>query len=144
MHLMNSVMRPYLDQFVIVFIDDILVYSASDDLHEHHLRTVLQILREHKLYAQPSKCSFWRREIQFLGHVISEAGIAVDPAKISVIKEWPIPKDVSEVRSFLGLAGSTARRFVENSYCFTSHEAIALDFFGILVVRLLFRSLRVD
>ncbi|KAE8668680.1 Detected protein of unknown function [Hibiscus syriacus] len=102
MDLMNRIFQPYLDQFVVVFIDDILVYSKSKEEHSSHLKRVLQILREKKLYAKLSKCEFWLKEVTFLGHVISAEGIRVDPQKIKAIFEWEIPKNVTEVRSFLG------------------------------------------
>jgi hypothetical protein len=109
--LMNGVFMDYLDKFVIVFLDDILVYSKSEEEHEQHLRLVLQVLREHQLYAKLSKCSFYQKEIHYLGHIISEDGIAVDPEKIEAIREWSAPKNVTEVRSFMGLA-SYYRRFI--------------------------------
>ena len=105
MKLMNDVFREQLDKFVIVFIDDILVYSRSREEHAEHLRIVLGKLREHQLFAKLSKCSFWQRKIGFLGHVVSEAGVAVDQEKITAISEWPTPKSATEIRSFLGLAG---------------------------------------
>ncbi|WOH15373.1 hypothetical protein DCAR_0934911 [Daucus carota subsp. sativus] len=112
MALMNKVFQPFLDKFVIVFIDDILVYSKSKSEHEEHLRTALQILRENQLYAKLSKCEFWLDHVVFLGHVISSKGIEVDPKKIEAIWNWEVPKNVTEVRSFLGMAGYY-RRFVE-------------------------------
>ena len=105
MDLMNRVFSPYLDKFVIIFIDDILVYSSSPEEHAEPFRTVLQILRERKLYAKFSKCQFWLDKVAFLGHVISAEGISVDPQKIEAIVNWKPPTNVSEVRSFLGLAG---------------------------------------
>jgi hypothetical protein len=95
----------YLDKFVIIFLDDILVYSKSEEEHEHHLRIVLQVLREHQLYAKLSKCPFYQNKIHYLGHVISEEGITVDPEKIEAIKGWTTPKNVIEFRSFMGLDG---------------------------------------
>jgi len=112
MDLMNNVCRPYLDVFVIVFIDDILVYSRSEAENAGHLRIVLQTLQDHKLYAKLSKCEFWLNSVAFLGHVISDEGISVDTQKIDAVKNWPKPTTPSEVRSFLGLAGYY-RRFVE-------------------------------
>ena len=112
MDLMNRVFHPYLDRFVIVFIDDILVYSSSPEEHAEHLRTVLQILRERQLYAKFSKCQFWLDRVAFLGHVISAEGVSVDPQKIEAIVNWKPPTNVFEVRSFLGLAGYY-RKFVE-------------------------------
>jgi hypothetical protein len=113
MYLMNSVFMPELDQFVMVFIDDILVYSKSMEEHEEHLRIVLQRLREHQLYAKFSKCEFWIKEVPFLGHVVSPEGIAVDPSKVKEVLKWKPPMTVSEVQSFLGLAGYY-RRFISN------------------------------
>ena len=112
MDYMNRIFQPYLDPFVVVFIDDILIYSESIEEHAEHLRVVLGILREHQLYGKLSKCEFWLEEVKFLGHVISAQGIAVDPAKIETVVKWERPQTVSEVRSFLGLA-VYYRRFVE-------------------------------
>ena len=108
---MNRVFHPYLDQFVVVFIDDILVYSKDAQEHEYHLRIVLQILRENQLFAKLSTCDFWLKEVSFLDHIVSADGIRVDPAKIEVVVSWKPPRNVTEVRSFLGLAGYF-RRFV--------------------------------
>jgi hypothetical protein len=105
MSLMNEVFRENLDKFVQVFIDDILIYSRTMEEHDEHLRLVLQCLREHKLYGKLSKCSFYQSRIHYLGHVISGEGIVVDPAKVEAIMEWPAPTNVTEVRSFMGLAG---------------------------------------
>ncbi|KAL0556433.1 hypothetical protein IC582_004947 [Cucumis melo] len=113
MDLMNRVFREFLDTFVIVFIDDILIYSKTGAEHEEHLRMVLQTLRDNKLYAKFSKCEFWLKQVSFLGHVVSKAGVSVDPAKIEAVTGWTRPSTVSEVRSFLGLAGYY-RRFVED------------------------------
>ena len=113
MNLMNSIFQDCLDKFVLVFIDDILIYSKNEEEHQRHLEIVLQRLREHKLYGKLSKCAFYQKEIQYLGHIISAQGIAVDPSKIKAIKEWPIPRNVSEVRSFMGLVGFY-RKFVRN------------------------------
>ena len=112
MALMNKVFQPCLDKFVIVFIDDILVYSRNKEEHEQHLRTVLQTLREKQLYAKFSKCEFWIDEVVFLGHVVSGRGIEVDLKKIEAVVNWETPKNIVEVRSFLGLAGYY-HRFVE-------------------------------
>ena len=112
MDLMNRVFRLYLDQFVMVFIDDILVYSKDAQEHEHHLRIVLQTLRENQLFAKLSKCDFWIKEVSFLGHIVSVEGIRVDPVKIEAIVNWKPPRNVTEIRSFLGLAGYY-RRFVQ-------------------------------
>ncbi|WMV25700.1 hypothetical protein MTR67_019085 [Solanum verrucosum] len=108
---MNRVFKPYLDSFVVVFIDDILIYSHSVEEHMGHLRVVLQRLREEKLYAKYEKCEFWLKEVAFLGHVVSGDGIKVDPKKTDVIRNWPRPLTPSDIRSFLGLAGYY-RRFV--------------------------------
>ncbi|KAA0033196.1 ty3-gypsy retrotransposon protein [Cucumis melo var. makuwa] len=113
MDLMNRVFREFLDTFVIVFIDDILIYFKTEAEHEEHLRIVLQTLRDNKLYAKFSKCEFWLKQVSFMSHVVSKAGVSVDPAKIEAVTGWTRPSTVSEVRSFLGLAGYY-RRFVEN------------------------------
>nr|AAQ56540.1 putative gag-pol polyprotein [Oryza sativa Japonica Group] len=113
MNLMNKVFMEYLDKFVVVFIDDILVYSQSEEDHQQHLRLVLRKLREHQLYAKLSKCEFWLSEVKFLGHVISAKGVAVDPETVTAVTDWKQPKTVTQVRSFLGLAGYY-RRFIEN------------------------------
>jgi hypothetical protein len=112
MCLMNNVLSKFLDKFVLVFIDDILIYSKNREEHEEHLRLVLQVLREHQLYAKFNKCDFFQKQIHYLGHVLSEEGVAVDPDKIRSIMEWPTPRDVSDIRSFMGLAGYY-RRFIE-------------------------------
>ena len=111
MDLINRVFRPFIDQFVVVFIDNILVYSKSMEEHVYHLRTVLQTLREHQLYAKFSKCNFWTKSVAFLGHVVTKDGIQVYPQKIEAVSEWPRPTTVTEIRSFLGLVGYY-RRFV--------------------------------
>ncbi|KAA0054634.1 pol protein [Cucumis melo var. makuwa] len=113
MDLMNRVFKDFLDSFVIVFIDDILIYSKTEAEHEEHLHQVLETLRANKLYAKFSKCEFWLRKVTFLGHVVSSEGVSVDPAKIEAVTNWPRPSTVSEIRSFLGLAGYY-RRFVED------------------------------
>ncbi|GJY22453.1 reverse transcriptase, partial [Tanacetum coccineum] len=112
MDLMNRIFYEYLDKFGIVFIDDILFYSKSEEEHEQHLRIVLEILRQKKLYAKFSKCEFWLQQVAFLGHIVSADGIIMDPSKVEAITKWPRPTTVTEVRSFLGLAGYY-RRFVE-------------------------------
>jgi hypothetical protein len=111
MYLMNSVFMPELDKSVVVFIDDILVYSKNEEEHAGHLHVVLQRLREHRLYAKLSKCDFWLKEIKFLGHTISQAGIAVNPDKVQEVMNWKPPTIVHQIRSFLGLA-SYYRRFI--------------------------------
>ncbi|GJT55724.1 reverse transcriptase domain-containing protein [Tanacetum coccineum] len=112
MDLMNKVCKPYLDKFV-VFIDDILIYSKTKEDHEVHLGLVLELLRKEKLYAKFSKCEFWLQEVHFLGHVVNQNGIHVDPSKIEAVKNWKTPTTPSEIRSFLGLAGYY-RRFIAN------------------------------
>ena len=111
MYLMNSVFMPELDKFVVVFIDDILIYSKNKKEHAEHLRVVLTRLREHQLYAKFSKCDFWLKEVQFLGHVLSAEGVVVDPSKVKDILDWKPPTTVHQVRSFLGMAGYY-RRFI--------------------------------
>ena len=113
MDMMNRVFKPFLDQFVIVFIDDILIYSRNEEEPAYHLRTILQTLREHQLYAKFSKCEFWLDQVTFLGHVVSKDGIKVDPKKIEAVMDWQRPRSVTEIRSFLGLAGYY-RRFVQD------------------------------
>ncbi|GJX37742.1 putative reverse transcriptase domain-containing protein [Tanacetum coccineum] len=112
MDLMNRVCKPYLDKFVIVFINDILIYSKDKKEHEEHLKDILELLKKEKLYAKFSKCEFWIPKVQFLGHVIDSTCIHVDPAKIESIKDWASPKTPTEIRQFLGLAGYY-RRFIE-------------------------------
>jgi hypothetical protein len=111
MYLMNSVFIPELDKFVVVFIDDILVYSKNEDEHTEHLHIVLQRLRDHRLCAKLSKCEFWLKEIKFLGHTISQDGILVDPEKVQEVMDWKPPTTVRQIWSFLGLAGYY-RRFI--------------------------------
>ena len=111
MCLMNGVFREYLDNFVIVFLDEILVYSNSEEEHENNLRMVLQVLREHQMYAKLRKCLFYQNIIHYLGHIISEEGIVVDPEKIEAIKGWKTPKNVTKFTFFMGLA-RCYRRFI--------------------------------
>jgi hypothetical protein len=113
MYLMNSVFMPELDKFVVIFINDILIYSKSEELHAHHLWVILQWLHDHQLYAKFSKCAFWLKEVPFLGHVISAGGIAVDPSKVQEVLDWKSHKSVTQIRSFIGLAGYY-RRFIPN------------------------------
>lgn len=113
MDLMNRVLRAYLNRFVIVFIDDILIYSKSIKQHKKHLQIVLQILRDAQLYAKLSKCKLWLDKVGFLGHIVSVEGVSIDPQKVEAVLNWEQPTCVTEIRSFLGLA-SYYRRFVEN------------------------------
>ncbi|KAJ9552277.1 hypothetical protein OSB04_016322 [Centaurea solstitialis] len=113
MDLMNRVCRPLLDSSVIVFIDDILIYSKTKEDHVEHLREVLEILRKEKLYAKFSKYDFWLQEVQFLGHLVNREGIKVDPAKVEAVMKWETPKSPTEIQSFLGLAGYY-RRFIQD------------------------------
>lgn len=112
MDLMNQVCKPYLDKFVIVFIGDTLIYSKSEEEHKQHLATILKLLKDEQLYAKFSKCEFWIREVQFLGHVIDSKGLHVDPAKIEAIEKWATLVNATEMHQFLGLA-SYCRRFIE-------------------------------
>ena len=94
---MNNVFHKYLDKFIVVFIDDILIYSKSKEEHKDHLKKNLQELREHQIYAKVSKCNFFKDKIQYLGHVVTKEGILVDAENIKAIEEWPVPKDVTDV-----------------------------------------------
>jgi hypothetical protein len=111
MCLINNVFRNFLYRFVLVFIGDILIYSKNREEHEEHLKLVFQVLREHQLYAKLSRCEFFQKQVHYLGHVISEEGVAIDPDKIKSIMDWPALKDVSDIGSFMGLAGYY-RRFI--------------------------------
>nr|GEZ63525.1 putative reverse transcriptase domain-containing protein [Tanacetum cinerariifolium] len=112
MDLMNRVCKSYLDKFVIVFIDDILIYSRNKEEHANHLRIILELLRKEKLYAKFSKCDFWIKTAQFLGHLIDSQGLHVDPTKIEAVKSWASPTTPTEIHQFLGLAGYY-RRFIK-------------------------------
>jgi hypothetical protein len=112
MYLMNKVFMEYLDKFVVVFIDDILVYSRSEEEHEEHLCLALQKLRQNRLYTKLSKCEFWMKQVAYLGHVISKGGISVDPSKVQDILSWNVPTSVGDIQSFLGLVGYY-RRFIK-------------------------------
>ena len=109
---MTRVIKPYLDLFVIVFIDDILIYSRNEEDHAGHLRIVLQTLRDKELYAKFSKCEFWLKSVAFLGHIVSGEGIRVDTQKIEAVQSWLRHTSPTDIRSFLGLAGYY-RRFVK-------------------------------
>jgi hypothetical protein len=113
MHLMNQVLRPFLSQFVVVYFDDILIYSKDEDTHFEHVRKVLEVLKQNELYVNLKKCIFVHKKLLFLGFVIISEGIHVDDSKVTAIKEWPTPKTITEVRSFHGLA-TFYRRFVKN------------------------------
>ena len=104
MFLMNNIFHPYLDDFILVFLDDIFVYSKNEKEHEMHLRKTLEVLHTHQLYAKLSKCFFAKEKIVYLGRVISKDGIHIDPDKVKAIVEWPTPKCVRDVRSFMHLA----------------------------------------
>ena len=125
MCLMNSVFSKYLDKLVLVFLDDIHIYSKNEEEHEEHLRIALQLLREHKMYAMLSKCDFYRYRIHYLGHIISDEGISIKAEKIEAIMNWPTPRNVTNVRSFMGLAGYY-RRFIEGFSKF-SHGMTSLQ-----------------
>lgn len=118
--LMSRVFRDVLNKFVVVFVDDILVYSKNNEEHEHHLEQVLSTLRAHQLRAKFSKCHFWRGEVCFLGHMVSSGGLAVDPAKVVAVPDWKTPKNATDIRSFLGWQAITAsslrtlRRFLHH------------------------------
>ncbi|GKD18586.1 putative reverse transcriptase domain-containing protein, partial [Tanacetum coccineum] len=116
MDLMNRVGKPYLDKFVIVFIDDILIYSKTKEDHKVHLRLVLELSRKENLYAKFSKCEFWLQEVHFLGHVVNQSGIHMDPGKIEAVKNWKAPTTSSEIRSSLGLA-EEAFQTLKNNLC---------------------------
>jgi hypothetical protein len=113
MFLMNNMFMEYLDKFIVVFIDDILIFSKAEEEHKKHLRLVLEKLRSNQLYAKFSKCEFWLTEITFLGHVISTGGVSIDPGKVKDVLNWMPPTTASEIQSFLGLAGYY-RRFIKD------------------------------
>src|SRR5579863_3851605 len=104
MTLINDIFREYLDDFVIVYLDDILIYSRTQKEHLGHIRKVLDILRKHKLYAKIKKCDFMTEKVEYTGHYITSEGIMVDPQKVEAVQQWPTPKNVPEVRAFLGFA----------------------------------------
>ncbi|KAI3824640.1 hypothetical protein L1987_06106 [Smallanthus sonchifolius] len=121
MDMMNTLCRPMLERSVIVFINDILVYSKSEGDHACHLREVLDMLKKEKLYAKFSKCSFWLKEVQFLGHVINADGIMVDPAKIETVRDWEVSKTSTDIRSFFGIVRLLPKvhsRFLKDSLAF--------------------------
>ncbi|GKC62748.1 putative nucleotidyltransferase, ribonuclease H [Tanacetum coccineum] len=113
MVLMNHICKPYLDKFVIVFIDNIMIYSKSKEEHEVHMKLILELLEKEKLFGKFSKCEFWLQEVRFLGHVVNSEGMYMDPRKIKAIKNLNPPKTPTEIRSFPGLIGNY-RRFIVN------------------------------
>jgi hypothetical protein len=115
MYLMNKVFMEYLDKFMVVFIDDILIFSRNEEEHDEHLRLVLQKLRNNQVYAKLNKCEFWLKEVSFLGHIISEGGISIDPSKVKDVLSWNTTQNISDIRSFLGLAGYY-KRFIERFF----------------------------
>ncbi|GKB94982.1 putative reverse transcriptase domain-containing protein, partial [Tanacetum coccineum] len=125
MDLMNRVCKPFLDKFVIVFIEDILIYSKNKKEHEEHLKAIMEFLKKEELYAKFSKCEFWLPKVQFLEHVIDSQGIHVDPSKTESIKDWASPKTPTKIRQFLGLAGK--RRFHRILRCFNQRLGCCVD-----------------
>ena len=126
---MNSFFSKYLGKFLLVFLDGILIYSKNGEEHEEHFRMVLKFLREHKMYEKLSKCDFYKNKIHYLGHIISNEGISVDAEKIEAIMNWPTPRNVIDVRSFMGLAGYH-RRFIEG-FSKVAHSITSLQKKGI-------------
>ena len=102
---MDTTLRPYLGKFIVVFLDDILIYSRSKEEHLEHLRLVFELLRAHQLYAKESKCEFLKTQIHYLGHIITDEGIMMDQKKMEAISRWPHPRNMEEVQIFIGLAG---------------------------------------
>jgi hypothetical protein len=111
-YLMNKVFMEYLDKFVVVFIDDILIFYKNEVEHDKHLHMVLQKLRENQLYTKLNKCEFWLKEVSFVGHIIYEGGISIDPSMVKDVLRWNMLQNVSDIRCFLGLAGCY-RCFIE-------------------------------
>jgi hypothetical protein len=114
MYLMNKVFMEYMDKFVMVFIENILVYSRSEEEHEEHPYLILQKLRDHRLYARLNKCEFWLKQVAFLGHIISKGGISVDPSKIQDVLSWNASASVDDIQGFIGLT-SYYRRVLEDN-----------------------------
>ena len=143
MDLMNRVFKPYLDQFVVVFIDDILVYSKSREEHERHLSIVLHTLRDKQLYDKLKKCEFWLDKVSFLGHVVTKDGISVDPRNVDVVSNWRRPNTMTEIRSFLGLTGYY-RRFIERfskiALLLTRLTRNGLSLSGLMIVNVVSKS----
>ena len=103
MTVMQDIFRPFLDKFIIIYIDDLLIFSKNHKEHEQHLRQVFETLRQNKLYGKISKCAFFQESVEYLGHIISSKGIATDPEKVKAVQEWPTPTNLKDVQSFLGL-----------------------------------------
>ncbi|GKC02376.1 putative reverse transcriptase domain-containing protein [Tanacetum coccineum] len=135
MDLMNRVCKPYLDKFVIVFIDDILIYSKNKKEHEEHLKLILELLKKEELLAKFSKCEFWIPKVQFLGHVIDSQGIHLDPAKIESIKDWASPKSPTEIHQFLGLAGAPILALPEGSEDFIVYSDASIKGLGAVLMQ---------
>jgi hypothetical protein len=123
MYLMNKIFMEYLDKFVVVFINDILVYSRSEEEHEEHLHLALQKLRENRLYVKLSKCEFWMKQVAFLGHAISKGGISVDLSKVQDVLSWNARMSVGDIQSFLALAGYYRRIFEDKQ----AHDRVARE-----------------
>ncbi len=113
MTLMNEILRPFLDDFVIVYLDDILIFSKTVEEHDQYLRQVLGKLQAHQLYAKANKCEFFRTEVDFLGHIVGVDGLKMEPSKIKAIQDWPPPTSVTEVRAFLGFV-NFYRKYIKN------------------------------
>ncbi|GJU31074.1 putative reverse transcriptase domain-containing protein [Tanacetum coccineum] len=135
MDLMNRMCKPFLDKFMIVFIDDILIYFRNKKEHEEHLKAILELFKKEKLYAKFSKCEFWLPKVQFLGHVIDSQGIHVDPAKIESIKDWASPKMPTEIRQFIGLAGAPILALPEGSEDFIAYCDALIKGLGVVLIQ---------
>ncbi|GJR50467.1 putative reverse transcriptase domain-containing protein [Tanacetum coccineum] len=135
MDLMNRLCKPFLDKFMIVFIDDILIYPKNKKEHEEHLKAILEFLKKEKLYAKFSECEFWIPKVQFLGHVIDSKGIHVDPVKIKSIKDWVSPKSSMEIRQFLGLASEPILALLEGSEDFIAYCDASIKGLGAVLMQ---------